>query len=144
MQHVDFGLATQALKQLKLDGQNQKDNVQMALNAACGPSGSGMRLVSTLSLELAISEFAVKDLDHIVHHCPAWHTERREAMHCVKLYGLLPVPKRQVVVNHEPDLVSRFGVHTVWTDGSGRHSSNLVLVGRVATRTFAGLVPFGA
>eukprot|EP00971_Amphidinium_carterae_P069462 1374450-Amphidinium_carterae.1 len=42
---------------------------------------------------------------------------------CVKLHGLLPAPIRQVVRNHEPALASRLGVHTVWIDGSGRHSS---------------------
>eukprot|EP00971_Amphidinium_carterae_P197595 3921757-Amphidinium_carterae.1 len=43
---------------------------------------------------------------------------------CVKLHGLLPAPIRQVLLNHEPALVSRPGVHPVWTDGSGRHSSS--------------------
>eukprot|EP00971_Amphidinium_carterae_P171456 3398698-Amphidinium_carterae.2 len=46
-----------------------------------------------------------------------------EAPPCVKLHGLLPAPKRQVVLNHEPALASRLGVHTVCTGGSGRHSS---------------------
>eukprot|EP00971_Amphidinium_carterae_P119498 2367214-Amphidinium_carterae.1 len=76
---------------------------------------------------------AVEDLEHIVHHCPAWAAERREvelpvsalaAPPCVKLHGLLPAPPRLVVLNHESALASRLGVHTVWTDGSVRHSSN--------------------
>eukprot|EP00971_Amphidinium_carterae_P327379 6458705-Amphidinium_carterae.3 len=76
---------------------------------------------------------AVEDLEHIVHHCAAWAAERREvvlpacaleAPPCVKLHGLLPAPQRQVVLNHEPALASRLGVRNVWTDGSGRHSSN--------------------
>eukprot|EP00971_Amphidinium_carterae_P225881 4479955-Amphidinium_carterae.1 len=85
-----------------------------------------------LSLVLAIF-VAAEDLEHIVHHCPACAAERREvalpasvldAPPCVKLHGLLPAPQRQVVINHEPALVSRLGVHTVSTDVSGRHSSN--------------------
>eukprot|EP00971_Amphidinium_carterae_P277121 5499282-Amphidinium_carterae.1 len=64
---------------------------------------------------------AVENLEHIVHHFPACAAERREvalpasaldAPPCVKLHGLLSVPKRQVVINHEPALVSRPGVHT--------------------------------
>eukprot|EP00971_Amphidinium_carterae_P021817 430502-Amphidinium_carterae.1 len=35
-QGLDSGLATQALRHLKLDGQSQKDNVKTALNAALG------------------------------------------------------------------------------------------------------------
>eukprot|EP00971_Amphidinium_carterae_P093819 1856468-Amphidinium_carterae.1 len=59
---------------------------------------------------------AVEDLEHIVHPCPAWAAERwqvelpasaLDAPPCVKLHGLLPAPKRQVVLNHEPALVSR-------------------------------------
>eukprot|EP00971_Amphidinium_carterae_P333567 6468361-Amphidinium_carterae.1 len=36
-----------------------------------------------------------------------------EAPPCVKLHGLLPAPKKQEVINHEPALVSRPGAHTV-------------------------------
>eukprot|EP00971_Amphidinium_carterae_P157193 3116273-Amphidinium_carterae.2 len=46
-----------------------------------------------------------------------------ETLPCVRLHGLPPAPKHQVVMNREPALVSRPGVHIVWTDGSGRHSS---------------------
>eukprot|EP00971_Amphidinium_carterae_P185405 3681270-Amphidinium_carterae.1 len=34
------------------------------------------------------------------------------------------MPLLQGILNHELALVSILGVHTVWTDGSGRHSSN--------------------
>eukprot|EP00971_Amphidinium_carterae_P223933 4443422-Amphidinium_carterae.2 len=65
---------------------------------------------------------AVEDLAHIVHHCPTWHAERHEvglpasaleAPLCVKLHGLLPAPPRQVLLDHEPALFARFGVHCV-------------------------------
>eukprot|EP00971_Amphidinium_carterae_P074359 1469365-Amphidinium_carterae.1 len=39
--------------------------------------------------------------------------------------GLLPVPPPRAVPTHEPALVVRQGAHRFWTDGSGRHSSNL-------------------
>eukprot|EP00971_Amphidinium_carterae_P309212 6144617-Amphidinium_carterae.1 len=37
--------------------------------------------------------------------------------------GLLPAPPGTLPA-HEPALIMKAGVHTVWTDGSGRHSSN--------------------
>eukprot|EP00971_Amphidinium_carterae_P222183 4410052-Amphidinium_carterae.2 len=43
---------------------------------------------------------AVEDLEHIVHQCPAWSADPAsllEAPSCLRLHGLLPVPKRQVV-----------------------------------------------
>eukprot|EP00971_Amphidinium_carterae_P257279 5107491-Amphidinium_carterae.1 len=43
---------------------------------------------------------------------------------CVKLHGLLPAPRVPVFRHFEPALVYREGVTTVWTDGSGRHSSD--------------------
>eukprot|EP00971_Amphidinium_carterae_P289020 5738788-Amphidinium_carterae.1 len=43
---------------------------------------------------------------------------------CVKLHGLLPAPGLPVICAHEPALEHRAGVTTVWTDGSGRHSSD--------------------
>eukprot|EP00971_Amphidinium_carterae_P274877 5454101-Amphidinium_carterae.1 len=45
---------------------------------------------------------------------------------CVRLHGLrlLPAPPPGVIPAHEPALLMKAGVHTVWTDGSGRHSSN--------------------
>eukprot|EP00971_Amphidinium_carterae_P144037 2854332-Amphidinium_carterae.1 len=62
------------------------------------------------------------------HHCPHWHKKRREfglpasaqqAPACVRLDGFLPAP----LPTHEPALVFRQNVDTVWTDGFGRHSS---------------------
>eukprot|EP00971_Amphidinium_carterae_P014484 286164-Amphidinium_carterae.2 len=41
----------------------------------------------------------------------------------MRLHGLLPVQPQGALPTHEPPLVMRMGVHTVWTDGSGRHSS---------------------
>eukprot|EP00971_Amphidinium_carterae_P124123 2458621-Amphidinium_carterae.1 len=34
---------------------------------------------------------------------------------CVKLHGLFPAPRLPAVLTHEPVLVSRAGVGTVWT-----------------------------
>eukprot|EP00971_Amphidinium_carterae_P304428 6049981-Amphidinium_carterae.1 len=48
----------------------------------------------------------------------------QEAPACVRLHGLLPAPPPGALPAHEPALVMKAGVHTVWTDGSGRHSSN--------------------
>eukprot|EP00971_Amphidinium_carterae_P002523 50209-Amphidinium_carterae.1 len=88
---------------------------------------------------LPLDEFGMKcqekpeDLNHILFRCPHWHEERRELQlpadddttpPCVKLHGLLPAPKVPPVLTHEPVLVNRTGVVTVWTDGSGRHSSD--------------------
>eukprot|EP00971_Amphidinium_carterae_P054938 1082841-Amphidinium_carterae.1 len=65
--------------------------------------------------------------------CPHWHKEGREVQlpadddttpPCVKLHGLLPAPIVPLVLTHELVLVNRTGVVTVWTDGSGRHSSD--------------------
>eukprot|EP00971_Amphidinium_carterae_P005431 108473-Amphidinium_carterae.1 len=67
---------------------------------------------------------AVEDLQHIVHHCPAWNAERREGFRPPRLTAPPLVLSCMVVISHELALVSRPGVHTVWTDGSGRHSSN--------------------
>eukprot|EP00971_Amphidinium_carterae_P077016 1521748-Amphidinium_carterae.3 len=59
-----------------------------------------------------------------------WRKERREVQlpedddttpPCVKLHGLLPAPKVPAILTHEPALVNRTGVGTVWTDASGRH-----------------------
>eukprot|EP00971_Amphidinium_carterae_P125098 2478677-Amphidinium_carterae.3 len=43
---------------------------------------------------------------------------------CVKLHGLLPAPRLPAIRTFEPALENRAGVITVWTDGSGRHSSD--------------------
>eukprot|EP00971_Amphidinium_carterae_P238850 4741452-Amphidinium_carterae.1 len=124
------GLATQTLRQLKLDGQSQTDSVKFALNADLGGVWHEVRAnsVSEVGEVCVRCGEVVEDLEHT-----AWAAERREvalpasaleAPPCVRLHGLLPAPKRQVVLNHKPALASRLGVHVVWTDGSGRHSSN--------------------
>eukprot|EP00971_Amphidinium_carterae_P312892 6218099-Amphidinium_carterae.2 len=75
-------------------------------------------------------EEEVENLEHIVLHCPHWNKERREACMpshapvapaCVRLHGLLPAPSPGLLPAHESPLVMKAGVHTVWTDGSGRH-----------------------
>eukprot|EP00971_Amphidinium_carterae_P297526 5911202-Amphidinium_carterae.1 len=79
-QGLDSGLANQALRQLKHDGQNQKNNVKTALNAALGGAWHVARVHSVFEVgELCVRcGEAVEDLEHIVHHCPAWVAERRE------------------------------------------------------------------
>eukprot|EP00971_Amphidinium_carterae_P291698 5790862-Amphidinium_carterae.1 len=73
------------------------------------------------------------NLEHIVLHCPHWNKERLEAClpahtavapACVRLHGLLPAPGPGLLPAHEPALLPKAGVTTVWTDGSGKHSSN--------------------
>eukprot|EP00971_Amphidinium_carterae_P181504 3600964-Amphidinium_carterae.2 len=98
-----------------------------------------MKLVSML-IEFGVGDLcvrcgeAVEDLDPIVHHCPAWSAERCEVR--IPASALHP----------RTSLVSRL-VHTVWTDGSGGHSSNHTFAG-VALATTRTLVkasgrPFG-
>eukprot|EP00971_Amphidinium_carterae_P051455 1013479-Amphidinium_carterae.2 len=88
----------------------------------------GMKFVPILSLKLAICGEAAEDLEHIVHHCPAWAAERREVAlpasalevpPCVKLHGLLPAPKRQVVLRHSsnPHFRSLEGVELAQSGG---------------------------
>eukprot|EP00971_Amphidinium_carterae_P284075 5640165-Amphidinium_carterae.4 len=68
---------------------------------------------------------------------PHWHKERRQVElladdddddddtpACMKLHGLLPAPWVLAFISHEPALAYRAGVGAVWTDGSGRHSSD--------------------
>eukprot|EP00971_Amphidinium_carterae_P176802 3505825-Amphidinium_carterae.2 len=56
-----------------------KDNVTSALSAALGGVWHEARLHSVFEVgELCVRcGEAVEDLEHIVHHCPAWATERR-------------------------------------------------------------------
>eukprot|EP00971_Amphidinium_carterae_P170445 3377168-Amphidinium_carterae.1 len=89
--------------------------------------------------DFAVGETCVRwqaepeDLSHIFFHCPHWHKERRDVElpadddttpPCVKLHGILPAPRVPPVITHEPVLVCRTGVVTVWTDASGRHSAD--------------------
>eukprot|EP00971_Amphidinium_carterae_P339016 6476609-Amphidinium_carterae.3 len=65
---------------------------------------------------------------------PHWHKELRQVELpaddgektpvCVKLHGFLLAPKVPAVISQEPALVYRAGVGIVWTDGSGRNSSD--------------------
>eukprot|EP00971_Amphidinium_carterae_P332199 6466234-Amphidinium_carterae.3 len=79
-QGMETGLATQALRQLKLDG-------QIRVHAEFGVGDLCVRCRE-----------AVDDLEHIGHHCPAWNVERREVgmlasaldtPTCIKLEGLV-------------------------------------------------------
>eukprot|EP00971_Amphidinium_carterae_P282608 5610447-Amphidinium_carterae.2 len=48
----------------------------------------------------------------------------KEKPPCVKLQGLLLAPRLPAIRTYEPAMVHRVGVVTVWSDGSGRHSSD--------------------
>eukprot|EP00971_Amphidinium_carterae_P253257 5028104-Amphidinium_carterae.1 len=75
-QGLDSGLSTQALRQLKLDGQSQKDTVRIALNAALGGVWHEARAnVFDVGDWCVRCGEAVEDLEHIVHQCPAWAAE---------------------------------------------------------------------
>eukprot|EP00971_Amphidinium_carterae_P214544 4257721-Amphidinium_carterae.2 len=74
----------------------------------------------------------VEDLPHIIFRCPRWKKRgarwsywRTTVPACVnKLHGLLPAPLLPAILTHEPALVYRANVRTVWTDRSGKHSSD--------------------
>eukprot|EP00971_Amphidinium_carterae_P056708 1121160-Amphidinium_carterae.1 len=104
-QGLDSSLATQALRQLKLDGQSQKHNVRMTLNVALG----GVWHEAHVHAEFGVGDLSVRcgevfeDLEHIVHHCPASNAKRRQVVlpasalevpPCIKLHGLLPAKGR--------------------------------------------------
>eukprot|EP00971_Amphidinium_carterae_P210551 4178016-Amphidinium_carterae.1 len=122
-QGLGAGLATQTFRQLKLDGQSQKDNVKTALNAALG----GVWHEARVHAEFGVGDLCVRCglwriLSTLCNSCPAWKAERREVgmpasapdtPPCVKLNGLLPAHTRQVLLNHEPALVARSCVHTM-------------------------------
>eukprot|EP00971_Amphidinium_carterae_P156070 3094353-Amphidinium_carterae.2 len=104
---LDSGLYTQALRQLKLDGQSRKDTVNIALNAALGGVWDGARanaVFDVRDLRVGCGE-AVEDLEHIVHHCPAWVAERREvALPAHAQEAPLVSSCMQGIVIHEPAL----------------------------------------
>eukprot|EP00971_Amphidinium_carterae_P068228 1351009-Amphidinium_carterae.1 len=101
------GLSTSAYRQLKLDGQSQKEDRKAALNAALGGVWHEERAHSACQVgDICVRcGEGVENLEHIVHHCPHWNKERREshlpshaqeAPACVplsvRLHGLLPAP----------------------------------------------------
>eukprot|EP00971_Amphidinium_carterae_P018737 369411-Amphidinium_carterae.1 len=108
---LETGLSTQTFRQLKRSANKTEDIGELCVR--CKDEAA--------------------DLSHIVFRCPHWHKERREVElpeddvntpPCVKLHGLLPAPRLPAIRTHEPALANRVGVVTVWTDGSGRHSSD--------------------
>eukprot|EP00971_Amphidinium_carterae_P151640 3005891-Amphidinium_carterae.7 len=112
-----------------------EDSFRSALNTALGGVWHEMRTHSAFSAgELCVRcKGEPEDLAHIVFRCPHWHKERRQVElpdddvntpPCVKLHGLLPAPRLPAIRTYEPALVNHVGVVTVWTDGSGRHSSD--------------------
>eukprot|EP00971_Amphidinium_carterae_P002423 48004-Amphidinium_carterae.1 len=76
-----LSLSTSAYRQLKLDGQSQKEDRKAALNAALGGVWHEERAHSAFQ----VGDICVRcgeeadNLEHIVLHCPHWNKERREA-----------------------------------------------------------------
>eukprot|EP00971_Amphidinium_carterae_P128766 2550472-Amphidinium_carterae.1 len=84
---------------------------------------SGTKSVPTLPFKWAtLTLFTTARTEERRDSCLPSHA--LEAPACVRLNGLLPAPLPGALPAHEPALVMKAGVHTVWTDGSGRHSSN--------------------
>eukprot|EP00971_Amphidinium_carterae_P085617 1694327-Amphidinium_carterae.3 len=75
------GLSTAAYRQLKLDGQSQKEDRKAALNAALGGVWHEERAHSAFQVGDICVRCGedIENLEHIVLHCPHWHKERREA-----------------------------------------------------------------
>eukprot|EP00971_Amphidinium_carterae_P223733 4439128-Amphidinium_carterae.1 len=123
---------------LKWRAPDLKEDRKAALNAALGGVWHEERAHSAVQVgDICVRcGEEVENLEHIVLHrlhCPHWNKERREAClpshtavapACVRLHGLLPAPGPGLLPAHEPALVSKAGVNTVWTDGLGKHSSN--------------------
>eukprot|EP00971_Amphidinium_carterae_P134560 2666825-Amphidinium_carterae.2 len=127
---LETGLSTQAGCSNKKD-----DRTSSAVNAALGGVWHEVRTHKAFT----VGETCVRckeepeELSHSLFRCLHWHKERRDVElpadddtvpDCVKLHGLLPAPRVPPVLTHEPVLVNRTGVVTVWTDGSGRHSDD--------------------
>eukprot|EP00971_Amphidinium_carterae_P036590 719341-Amphidinium_carterae.1 len=117
------GLSTSAYRQLKLDGQSQKEERKAALNAALGGVWHEERAHSAFQVGDVCVRCGedVENLEHIVLHCPHWNKERREAClpehaavapACVRLHGLLPAPGPGLLPAREPDLIPKLGVTT--------------------------------
>eukprot|EP00971_Amphidinium_carterae_P045473 894816-Amphidinium_carterae.1 len=74
-------VALQREKELKLDGQSQKEDRKVALNAALG----GLRHEERAHSAFQVGDTCVRcgegveNLEHIVHHRPHWNKERRES-----------------------------------------------------------------
>eukprot|EP00971_Amphidinium_carterae_P027136 534916-Amphidinium_carterae.1 len=116
-------LSASAYRQLKLDGQSQKEDRKAPLNAALGGVWHEERAHSAFQVGdtcVRCGE-AVENLEHVVLHCPHWNKERREAClpthtavapACARLHGLLPAPGPGLLPAHEPALVPKVGVTT--------------------------------
>eukprot|EP00971_Amphidinium_carterae_P260313 5164637-Amphidinium_carterae.1 len=132
---LETALSTQSYRHLKKSANRTEDSFRSAFNASLGGVWHEVRTDSAFhvgALCVRCKE-EPEDLSHIVFRCPHWHRERRDVElpadndavpPCVKLHGLLPAPRVPAIRHFEPALVYREGVTTVWTDGSGRHSSD--------------------
>eukprot|EP00971_Amphidinium_carterae_P181654 3603961-Amphidinium_carterae.1 len=113
-------------RHLKRSANRTEESFRCAFNASLGGVWHEVRTNSAFHVgELCVRcKEEPEDLPHIIFRCPHWYKERREEVPpCVKLHGLLPAPRLPAIRTFEPALVYRAGVTTVWTDGSGRHSS---------------------
>eukprot|EP00971_Amphidinium_carterae_P201787 4004131-Amphidinium_carterae.1 len=87
------GLATQTLRQLKLDGQSQKDSVKSALSAALRGIWHEVRNNSVFEVGEVCARCgeAVEDLEHIVHHCPGFQQLGPDGVYSAPVGSHLPV-----------------------------------------------------
>eukprot|EP00971_Amphidinium_carterae_P288236 5722413-Amphidinium_carterae.1 len=107
-------LSTSASKQLKFNGQSQREERKAALNVALGGVWHKAR---------AHSAFQVGDLG-ATSDVSLVLIASLQAPPRVRLHGLLPAPEIVPLPTHEFALVQRHGVVIAWTNGPGRHSSN--------------------
>eukprot|EP00971_Amphidinium_carterae_P350642 6491664-Amphidinium_carterae.1 len=109
-QGLASGLATQGLRQLKFDGQSQKDSVKSALNAALGGVWHEARANSVFDIgEMCVRcGEAVEDLEHIVHHCPTWAAPSKRLLAsgcmacCLPLKGRLCLTMNRLWLSGNP------------------------------------------
>eukprot|EP00971_Amphidinium_carterae_P167475 3318161-Amphidinium_carterae.1 len=116
------GLSIATCRQLKLDGQSQREDRKTAVNAVTGGMWHEERAHSAFQVGDTCVRCGegVENLEHIVqhcfeiHHCSHWNKERREsglpihkleAPACVRLHGLLPASPPGAVPTQEPALV---------------------------------------
>eukprot|EP00971_Amphidinium_carterae_P089125 1763867-Amphidinium_carterae.1 len=131
---LETGPSTRTFKHLKKNTAKVDDGFRSAVNAALGGVWHEARTHRAFKQKtIVVGDLCVRcieELSHIVFCCPHWHKERRQVEvpaddadtpACVKLHGLLPAQRVPAVNSHEPALVYRAGVGTVWTDGSGSY-----------------------
>eukprot|EP00971_Amphidinium_carterae_P050924 1002665-Amphidinium_carterae.2 len=111
-------LSTQSYRHLKKSSARVDEKSRSAVNAALGGVWHEERTHRAFSVGNICAPIGIrKDAEF-----PA---DEETVPPCVKLYGLLPAPRLPAIITHEPAVVYRANIATVWTDGSGKHSSDL-------------------